>query len=131
MRYLLDTNAVIALLKSTGSPLALALRRHDVSDVGISSIVAHELYYGAFKSLRPVQNAALVDALQFTIVEFDKEDAIAAGRIRALLAVQGTPIGPCDVLIAGQALGRDLTLVTANTDEFSRVEGLKIVDWSR
>ncbi len=64
------------------------------------------------------------------MIPFDKEDAIAAGNIRATLALAGTPIGPFDTLIAGQALCRGLTLVTANTREFSRVEGLRVEDWS-
>ncbi len=131
MHYLLDTNAVIAALNNVTSSLALALRQHSSSDIGLSAIVAHELYYGAFKSARQPHNVARVDALQFEIVDFDKQDAIAAGQIRAWLAKAGTSIGPYDVLIAGQALCRDLTLVTANTDEFRRVPGLKIVDWSR
>ena len=64
------------------------------------------------------------------MLSFDEEDARISGEIRAQLAKKGTPIGPYDVLIAGQALARGLTLVTANTREFSRVEGLRLVDWS-
>jgi tRNA(fMet)-specific endonuclease VapC len=91
--------------------------------------LAHELFYGAFKSRRAAHNVALVDALQFVVLEFDKEDARQAGEVRALLASNGTPIGPYDVLIAGQALARGLTLVTHNTDEFGRVPGLRLDDW--
>ena len=83
----------------------------------------------AFKSRRAIQNLALIDALQFEILEFDKEDTRQAGEIRALLASKGTPIGPYDVLIAGQALARDMILVTRNTQEFGRVIGLQIEDW--
>jgi tRNA(fMet)-specific endonuclease VapC len=72
---------------------------------------------------------ALVDSLQFVVLEFDKEDARQAGEIRALLASRGTPIGPYDVLIAGQAKARNLTLITHNTDEFGRVPGLRFDDW--
>jgi tRNA(fMet)-specific endonuclease VapC len=75
------------------------------------------------------QNVARVDALQFSVLEFDEEDARQAGQIRAHLASQGTPIGPYDVLIAGQAKARELTLVTHNTTEFQRVPGLKLEDW--
>ena len=60
---------------------------------------------------------------------FDKEDAQAAGKVRAMLAASGTPIGPYDVLIAGQALARGLVLVTHNVGEFSRVAGLQVEDW--
>jgi tRNA(fMet)-specific endonuclease VapC len=67
--------------------------------------------------------------LQFVVLEFDQEDARQAGEIRAALAAAGTPIGPYDVLIAGQARARSLVLVTHNTGEFSRVSGLNIEDW--
>jgi tRNA(fMet)-specific endonuclease VapC len=129
MRYLLDTNAVIALLNDATSQLAMRARRENATDIAISSVVVHELFYGAFKSQRAAQNVASVDALRFTVLEFDKEDARKAGEIRALLISRGTPIGPYDVLIAGQALARHMTLITHNTDEFGRVPGLQIEDW--
>ena len=129
MRYLLDANAIIALLNDTTSPIAKRVRRHAPRDFGVSAVVIHELYYGAFKSQRVEQNVARVDALQFSVLEFDEEDARQAGHIRAQLASMGTPIGPYDVLIAGQAKARELTLVTHNTTEFQRVPGLKLEDW--
>jgi len=129
MRYLLDANAVIALLNDTASPIARRIRRFTPRDFGMSAVVIHELYYGAFKSQRVEMNVARVDALQFPVLEFDQEDARQAGEIRAHLASKGTPIGPFDVLIAGQAKARNLTLVTHNTSEFQRVEGLRVEDW--
>lgn len=129
MRYLLDANVVIALLNDTTSNTARRARRESVGDVAISAIVTYELFYGAFKSQRATENAALIDALQFIVLEFDKEDARQAGQVRALLASEGTPIGPYDVLIAGQAVARDLILVTHNTREFGRVPGLRFEDW--
>lgn len=129
MRYLLDANAVIALLNDTTSKAARRARRQKPGDMAISAIVVHELFYGAFKSQRSERNVALVDALRFVVLEFDKEDARQSGEIRALLAGRGTSIGPYDVLIAGQAIARNLTLVTHNTDEFRRVPGLRIEDW--
>ena len=129
MRYLLDANAVIALLNDKSSKTAQRARRERVGDVAVSAIVAHELFYGAFKSRRAAQNLVLIDALQFVVLEFDKEDARQAGEVRALLASKGTPIGPYDVLIAGQAVARDMILVTHNTQEFGRVMGLQIEDW--
>ena len=129
MRYLLDANAVIALLNDKSSKTAQRARRERVGDVAVSAIVAHEVFYGAFKSRRAAQNLALIDALQFVVLEFDKEDARQAGEVRALLASKGTPIGPYDVLIAGQAVARDMILVTHNTQEFGRVMGLQIEDW--
>jgi tRNA(fMet)-specific endonuclease VapC len=131
MRYLLDANVVIALLNDTASKAARRARREKPGDVAISAIVAHELFYGAFKSQRAERNVALVDTLRFAVLDVDKEDARQAGQVRARLAVKGTPIGPHDVLIAGQAIARNLTLVTRNTEEFRRVPGLRIEDWQR
>jgi tRNA(fMet)-specific endonuclease VapC len=130
MKYLLDTNAVIAILNDDRSLTARRALRHEPRDIGIPAIVAHELYYGAFKSQRPAGNVALVDALQFEVVGLNHKDAKQAGEIRALLAARGTPIGPYDVLIAGQARARELILVTHNTAEFARVPDLRIEDWS-
>ena len=129
MKYLLDANAVIALLNDPKSKTARRVRRQRPTDAGISAIVIHELYYGAFKSQRTERNVALVDALKFEVIEFDQEDARHAGEIRALLARRGGPIGPYDVLIAGQARARNLTLITRNTAEFARVPDLRIEDW--
>jgi tRNA(fMet)-specific endonuclease VapC len=129
MHFLLDTNVVIALLNDVDSRAAKLARRHKPSDIGISAIVIHELYFGAFHSKRAQANVALVDELQFEVVDFDKEDARQSGEIRAALAAEGMPIGPYDILIAGQAKSRDLVLVTRNSREFGRIPGLKVEDW--
>lgn len=131
MRYLLDSNAVIAILNDGGSRPAIRLRREAPEDVAISSIVMHELFYGAFKSRRAAHNVGIVDALRFTVLDFDMADARRAGEVRALLATHGSPIGPYDVLIAGQALARGLILITHNMREFGRVSGLQIEDWQQ
>jgi len=119
MKYLLDTNAVIALLNAAGSPISVRIRQHQPADIGLSAIVIHELYFGAYKSQRRERNLEIVDQLRFEVVPFDREDARHAGAIRAALGSQGTPIGGYDVLIAGQARARSLTLVTHNVREFS------------
>jgi tRNA(fMet)-specific endonuclease VapC len=129
MRYLLDANAVIGLLNDRGSRLAARARQESPSDLAISAVVTHELFYGAYKSGRVGQNLSLIDALQFPVLAFDREDARRAGEIRAFLIGKGTPIGAYDVLIAGQALARSMVLVTHNTREFIRVPGLKLEDW--
>lgn len=129
MRYLLDTNAVIALLNERQSQTSKRARSHKPADVGISAIVAHELYYGAFKNQRREANVALVDDLQFEVVEFDKEDARMAGEIRADLTKQGRSIGPYDLLTAGQAVSRDLILISQNVEEFDRVANLRTENW--
>ncbi|MDP9156232.1 MAG: type II toxin-antitoxin system VapC family toxin [Pseudomonadota bacterium] len=128
MNYLLDTNAVIALMKGNGGFLA-RLRQHRPRDFAISSIVAHGLYYGAYKSQNAAENLKRVEALQFEVLDFDTEDARHAGEVRAELALAGTPSGPYDALIAGQALARALTLVIRNTWEFRHVSKLNVEDW--
>lgn len=128
MRYLLDSNAVIGLLAGKVS-LNERIRRYRPQDFGISAIATHELFFGAFKSQRTSYNLDRVEGLQFEVVEFDREDSRQAGAIRVMLTAAGTPIGPYDILIAGQARARDLILITRNTREFSRVEGLRIEDW--
>ncbi|VWC56170.1 MULTISPECIES: type II toxin-antitoxin system VapC family toxin [Burkholderia] len=128
MKFLLDTNAVIAIMK--GEPAMLArLRAYQPADFGMPAIVAHELYYGAYKSQRAAANVARVEALQFEVVSFDAEDAQHAGAIRAQRTAAGTQIGPYDALIAGQARARRLVLVTHNMREFSRVPELQVEDW--
>lgn len=129
MRYLLDANAVIAALNEPAGLLSRRLQALVPADVGVSAIVMHERYFGAFKSQRRGRNPALVDALRFEVVPLDTEDAHHAGDVRAWLAVQGTPIGAYDVLIAGQARARGLTLVTRNLREFERVPGLSKENW--
>ena len=128
MRFLLDTNAVIAAMVGKAAVLD-RLRQQALKDVAVSSIVIHELRYGASKSARQAENHARIDALRFEVVPFDADDARQAGEVRAALARAGTPIGGYDLLIAGQALARDLILVTHNTREFDRVSGLRFEDW--
>jgi tRNA(fMet)-specific endonuclease VapC len=130
MRFLLDTNAVIALVNDPGCTLARRVRRRAPSEVGVSAVVMHELYYGAWRSQRREHNLAVVDGLRLEVLSFDQEDARHAGEIRAVLAAQGQPIGAYDVLIAGQARARGLTLVSRNLREFVRVAGLAVADWS-
>lgn len=129
MRYLLDTNVVVEILNDPSGAVARRLRRQQPSAVALSAIALHELYYGAFRSQRRVDNLLRVDSLQFQILDFDTEDARCAGEIRASLVARGTPIGAYDVLIAGQALARNLVLVTGNHGEFSRIDGLKVDSW--
>ena len=89
-----------------------------------------ELYYGAYKSSQTTRNLELLDRMAFETVPFDAADARAAGSVRNQLEAAGCPIGPYGLLIAGQALARGLTLVTANVREFQRVGGLDCEDWT-
>lgn len=135
MNYLLDTNACIALIN--GAPASLRMRfqkavRH--AEIYVPSLVAFELWYGVAKSPRSAVNAQRLETfLSGPVIElpFDDEDARIAGSIRAALEVSGKPIGAYDLLIAGQARARQLTLVTANVSEFSRVKGLSWQDWAK
>ncbi|MCK1717532.1 type II toxin-antitoxin system VapC family toxin [Bradyrhizobium sp. 141] len=132
-KWLLDTNAVIALVARRSEPL---LRRVEASEPGalaISSIVAHELYFGAYRSQKVEFNLETLRLLfaDLDILDLDQKDARAAGEIRAELARRGTPIGPYDILIAGQAIARGLPLVSNNTAEFQRIAGLRLEDWTR
>ena len=132
MTYLLDTNTVIAILNPLHRDLLLRkITRQKPGRVVTSAIVAHELYFGAQKSARRDDNLTRL-AMLFRDIEplpFTPSDADTAGAIRAALAAKGTPIGPYDVLIAGQAKARGVVLVTNNTGEFRRVEDLTVVDW--
>jgi tRNA(fMet)-specific endonuclease VapC len=129
MIYLLDTNAVIGLLRGRPAGLVSRVSGHRQSDIGLSSLVAHELYYGAFHGDNTERLLAGVDALPFATVPFEQADARASGRIRAELAAAGRSIGAIDVLLAGQALARGLVMVTHNVREFARVAGLRVEDW--
>ncbi|MGO4567481.1 type II toxin-antitoxin system VapC family toxin [Rhizobium sp. 2YAF20] len=130
--HLLDTNAVIALLGRKSGALAERIMESDEGSIGLSAIVAYELYFGAYKSAKVSFNLETLRLVMadFPLVGFEREDAQLSGEIRADLAGKGTPIGPYDVLIAGQAKARDLILVTNNVAEFFRVDGLRVEDWT-
>jgi tRNA(fMet)-specific endonuclease VapC len=129
---LLDTNAVISLTTRRSDALLRRIEASEPGSLAISAIVAHELYYGAYRSHKVAFNLETLRLLfsDLAILTLDREDARVAGEIRAELARLGSPIGPYDLLIAGQAKARGLTLVTNNMGEFSRVPGLRVEDWS-
>lgn len=97
-----------------------------------SVIVHHELQFGVFASRDPMIAAQnLADLMRDIVIEpLSEEDVTVAARVRATLKRLGTPVGPYDALIAGQALARGWTLVTSNVREFERVEGLNVEDWA-
>jgi tRNA(fMet)-specific endonuclease VapC len=136
LNYLLDTNVCIALINRTSA--GVRNRSQKALDCGeqlcVSSVVTLELWYGVAKSVRQAHNAIQLEAFlagPVILLPLDHEDSKAAGSIRAALQASGTPIGGYDYLIAGQALARQLTLVTANVSEFSRVRGLSWQDWAK
>ena len=135
MTYLLDTNACIALINGAPKEIRRRLQRAigDDRTVGVSSVVAFEMWYGVAKSQRRDANEQRLDAFlagPLEWVAFDEDDAKEAGAVRAELEKAGAPIGAYDVLIAGQARRRTATVVTSNSREFSRVSGLKWEDWA-
>jgi tRNA(fMet)-specific endonuclease VapC len=131
--YLLDTNACIRVLNSSSAPLVARLRSHAPSEIRVSSVTRAELLYGARRSARVAENLRLLAGFVAPLVSLPFDDACAEqyGALRATLAAAGQPIGPNDLLIAATALAHDLTLVTHNLREFSRVAGLKLEDWER
>jgi tRNA(fMet)-specific endonuclease VapC len=132
MNFLLDTDTCIYALKQREKVLERLLAQSR-EDVAVSVITEAELRTGAGKSSSPVKTLRLVENFlkPLTIVEFTSEDAATYVRIRTRLERAGTPIGPLDTLIAAQAVGRKLTLVTNNDREFRRVAGLAVENWTR
>jgi len=130
MKYLLDTNACIFLMKGNADILERYIANKD-SGLAISSITVAELYYGVFNSMHQERNSANLTnfLIGLNLLEFDSGAAVEYGRIRALLRKKGTPIGQMDMLIAAQAKSRDMVLVTDNVSEFERVEGLQLENW--
>jgi tRNA(fMet)-specific endonuclease VapC len=134
--YLLDTNAVIALVNDRPQTVRQRLRQvpPEAFPVATSTVVLFELWYGVARSSRRAQNTERLRGFlagNVSIVPFEDEDALVAGELRAELATLGSPIGPYDLLIAGQALRTGATLVTANVAEFRRVPGLSWEDWTK
>ena len=132
----LDTNVAIALLnhRPRGVREKFEASRAAGNGLALSMIVYHELMYGAAHSERRRENeekiALFIAAAGLTLLPFEEPDAREAADIRAHLRRLATPIGPYDVLIAGQARHAGATLVTANGREFARVPGLAVVDWA-
>jgi tRNA(fMet)-specific endonuclease VapC len=131
MTYLLDTNACIELLNERDTPIAQKLSVTNFQEIVVCSVVKAELYHGAYKSNRSEANLNLLARFfqRFASLPFDDSAAEQYGRLRALLQKQGNLIGPNDLLIASIAIANNVTLVTHNTGEFSRIPGLQMKDW--
>lgn len=132
MRFLFDTNAVMSLLGQESDALVDRVLDCSEGEIGIPAIVSHELYFGAYKSQRVSFNLETIRLLlrDFVVLPFDEEDSRQAGEVRAKLNEAGSPIGPYDLLIAGQARARDLILISNNVREFERVPDLQLEDWT-
>ncbi len=132
MKYLLDTNICVFVIRQKSLSVLRHLRQQQAGDVGISTVTLAELRYGADKSLNSPKNHMALDAFLMALetVPFDADAADAYGHVRSDLESRGTPIGPLDNMIAAHALSLGVTLVTNNTGEFSRISELVVEDWT-
>ena len=131
MRYLVDTNICIYVIRRRPPQVLARFQRCAVGDIGLSTVTLAELQYGVAKSAFPERNQQALAAftLPLEILPFDAPAAAAYGPIRATLERQGTPIGAMDLLIAAHAVSLDVILVTNNVREFGRVPGLQVENW--
>lgn len=131
MKFLLDTNICIALLKENDPALVARMKSQSPGYFALCSVVKGELYYGARKSRQVDKNLRLLSKFfaQFPSLPFDDPAAELFGVNRAILEQLGTPIGQADLLISSIALSHDLSVVTRNRREFLRVPNLKLEIW--
>lgn len=131
MRYLLDTNVCVDYLTGRYPAVIRRLQSASPEEPAVSVIAVAELRYGASKSSKAEANHRSLDNLleDLPALPFDLDATSSYGRLRTQLERAGTPIGPNDMLIAAQALSRDLILVTGNVAEFARVEELVVENW--
>ena len=131
MRYLLDTNICLYLIRRRPPQVLERFQRCAIGDIGLSTVTLAELDFGAAKSEFPVKNREALEAftLPLEIVSFDDAAAKDYGAVRATLERQGTPIGAIDLLIAAHALSLRVILVTNNVREFAKVQGLQVENW--
>jgi len=132
MRYMLDTNICIYVIKHKPEKVFQKLQNINPEDVCISSVTYAELVHGVEKSAAVEKNRLALSMLlaNMEILDFDVEAGNYYGKIRADLEKKGTPIGPLDMMIAGHAQSLGYTVVTNNMKEFSRVSALKIENWA-
>lgn len=132
MKYMLDTNICIYTIKKKPESVIRKFLSHDPDDLCISSITYAELMHGVEKSQAAEKNrlALTLFLSPIAVLDFGSSAAEEYGKIRTELERKGTPIGSMELLIAGHAKSENLILVTNNTREFVRVEGLKLEDWA-
>ena len=131
MKYMLDTNICIYVIKKKPESVLKKFRENFGNGLCISVITLSELMYGAEKSQAFEKNKAMIDELLETLPVLSLKSSVSYeyGKIRAYLEKRGTPIGMMDMLIAAHAKTEDLILVTNNMKEFERVPGLKLENW--
>ncbi|KOR38021.1 twitching motility protein PilT [Planktothricoides sp. SR001] len=132
MKFLLDTNICIYIIKQKPAKVLEKFKRLHPSDVGISSITLAELEYGIAKSQQSEKNRIALNQFLITleIVKFDEKASNIYGGVRAELERKGLVIGAMDMLIAAHAISLDLILVTNNVKEFSRIPNLRLENWA-
>lgn len=133
MKYMLDTNICIYIIKKKPVNVLDRFKKSPVGSIGISAITLAELQYEIMKSANPPKNQDALDKFltPLEILDFDYLSTLEYGVIRAGLEREGTPIDPLDTLIAAHAKSADVILVTNNEREFERVPGLKIENWTK
>ena len=131
LKYLLDTNIVIYTMKNRPQHVKRRFQKHE-GEMCISAITLGELVFGAEHSQQVEQNLTDIEALvaRLEVLPLDSKAAYHFGQIRAALYTIGQPIGPYDMLIAGHARASGLILVTNNINEFERVPGLLLENWT-
>lgn len=131
MKLMLDTNICIYIIKRRPPAVLERFKQYEIGDIAISAITLSELRYGVAKSREREGNAVALDQFvtPLEILPYDEVAAQAYGTIRATLEQAGTPIGAMNLLIASHAVSQRLPLVTNNTREFSRVQGLVLQNW--
>ena len=130
MTYLLDTNICIYIINEQPAQVLQRVIQAGRESLAISTVTVAELAFGVAKSTRADSRAKLENFLsKFPILDWDQEAAWVYGNVRKTLDAKGQRIGEQDLLLACQALALDATMVTNNTREFERVEGLKLESW--
>ena len=131
MKYMLDTNICIGLIRQKPQKLIRRLTRCAPGEVGVSSITIAELAFGANKSTQVEQNLSALEQflLPIEVADFDQRASAAYGVVRAYLEQEGKVIGSMDMLIGAHALSLGVVVVTNNIDEFQRIPKLKVEDW--
>ena len=131
LKYMLDTNIVIYTIKNKPAKVREAFKKYD-GQMCMSAVTWGELIYGAERSSKPEQNLQVIESMaaRLEIMPFSDSAATHFGQLRAELYQNGNPIGPYDMMIAGHARSLGLTLVTNNMKEFTRVPGLRLVNWA-
>jgi len=131
--YLLDTNICIFAINKRPANVLEIIKKKSKSGIFISSFTVAELEYGVENSKYIEDNRiALLKFLSiFNVLNFDDMDAAPYGKLKTKLKKAGQIIGPIDMLLAAQAISKELIFVTNNVDEFKRIDGLKIEDWTK